>query len=396
MSMHSRVTLPVVLALFLTGLTTPSGAGVPSSSWCTDDASPPCVDSATLNGSTAYGNTDWTISVTGGPDDFLWNVFNETVGSYDLGSAALTDRWVITFDTGTSLPRVSFMYGMNSVTTRSSIAGPTYQITVDANPVRLTDNDECDPGTWPWTCPETATDEFAGYLGGQITDYGTWDDVAQRESMWGMNYATNIGLTSMPPEIVNDPVTGVEQLLLRLANHHYWPGGVDVFEGFVDLRIPNKFLRETYGIDNPATMTSSGLVVTGDGSAATATVSQESSGDAMLVDIDGMRFSARAVRIKRGVITPTRPKNILAIRTRARRGKVKFGPATARGSRITGYKARCVPRKGSDVESASGSGSPLVVTGLRRGVAYDCRVRALSKAGAGKWSVSVKMPAKPA
>jgi hypothetical protein len=36
--------------------------------------------------------------------------------------------------------------------------------------------------------------------------------------------------------------------------------------------------------------------------------------------------------------------------------------------------------------------SPIVVTGLRQDRAYSCKVRALSKAGPGLWSTSVRMP----
>ena len=56
-------------------------------------------------------------------------------------------------------------------------------------------------------------------------------------------------------------------------------------------------------------------------------------------------------------------------------------PASNGGAAITGYTAGCTA--GSTTRTASGSASPLVVTGLTNGTAYTCSVAATNSAGTG-------------
>jgi hypothetical protein len=111
----------------------------------------------------------------------------------------------------------------------------------------------------------------------------------------------------------------------------------------------------------------------------------------MLVDATDMTFSSRKLIIRRGVITPTRPLDVHARRLGPNSGRIRFDPATPRGSRITGYRARCVHN--ALVVTATATASPVTVTGLHHGAGYDCTVRALSKAGPGTASALGHMPA---
>ncbi len=367
-----------------------------SSSWCADGASPPCIESATLNGGTiTSADPTWSLHTvvlpTPGSSQFIWTV--EKDGSAELGSGSLSDDWVVEFDVGSEIPRVVFTHGDDVTVTRTPDGGGLYHVTVAATPIVIVG--ECDQTSWPWTCPATATQEWDGYLDGQITDYEVWSDPAQRDSFYGMNYSSNVAATSLPPEIVPDPATGEERILVRLANPHFLMDGTTMFQGFAHQRIPNAFLRTVYGIDSPGTLTTSGLAptVTGAGSG-TVAVTEDPGGGAMLVDATGLTFSARKLLINRGVITPTKPLNVRARRVRPGAGRVRFDPATPRGSKITGYRARCV--HDASVVVVTGSGSPITVNGLQHGVGYDCHVRALSKAGPGTPSALAHMPAHPA
>jgi Fibronectin type III domain len=387
-----RVGLVLVVLASSLGLGARNEAGAVSS-WCSDGASAPCIESATRNGSTVTSSDPtwslYTVPITpSASTEFLWGVSKN--GDFQLGSAALTDDWVVTMDVGAEVPRVVFTHGTDVTVTRTADGDGTYHVTVAATPIVIVG--ECNQSVWPWTCPETATQEWDGYLDGQITDYGAWSDVDQRNSMYGMDYSTNVAATSLPPEIVNDPTTGAERLLVRLANPHFLEDGTTVFTGFAHQRIPNAFLHEVYAIDSPSTLTTSGLapIVTGAG-ASTVTVTEDSGGGAMLVDATGLTFSARKLVVNRGIITPTRPRNVHARRLGPHSGRLRFDPATPRGSRITGYAARCVHN--ASVVTATGSGSPLTVSGLHQGVGYDCRVRAISKAGPGTLSALDYMPA---
>jgi Fibronectin type III domain len=370
------------LLLALTALTTTALVAPPPASATSCTA--PCIESFTVNGATPDPAYDVTVQPAGadGEHQLLWNVTKS--GDFELGAAARNDVFSFTIDTGTVVPRVAFTHGGDVAVTRTVDVehDGTYHVTITASPILLTG--ECNQSAWPWTCPSTATQQWDGYLDGEITDYGSWDDVAQRSAMWGMNFATNIAATSVPPEIASDPTTGVDQLLVRLANPHYESNGTTVFHGFVQLRIPNSFLREAYGIDDPTTLTSAGLDPELTGTGGTVTVTQESGDAALLVDATGLTFSARTLRLHQGVIKPGKPTHLKAKRKAAHRAKLRFHASTARGSKVTGYKARCVAPSGK--VKAKGHASPVKVTGLQAGVSYVCQVRAKSKAGKSHWS----------
>ncbi len=330
---------------------------------------------------------DTSPVATGGSTEFLWSVEDRATGA-DLGSSALAQDWAIEWDTGLVPPRVSFVRGGEADVVRTETAG-THSIEITSSPAYAANNADCDQSSSPWECPDFPGAEFAAYLAGQVTDYGSWDDVPQREAFYGMDFATNVALTSIPPEIVGDPATGASQLRVPLASHHFLGNGTTVFEGRAEVRIPNEFLKTVYGIDDPASLTSAGLATSGAGGG-TVIVSQEPGREAMLVEISGVTFSQRNVKIKRGKITPSAPRELEASRASPKRAKLAFEASLPRGSQVRGYEARCKPRGRASTEVATAGRSPLVVSGLRGGTAYDCSVRADSKAGLGR-AASVRL-----
>ncbi|HKP90671.1 MAG TPA: fibronectin type III domain-containing protein [Thermoleophilaceae bacterium] len=364
--------------------------------WCGTHA-PPCIESATRDGAAiGPGDPTFDVGVTGftgdGSHSALWDVTRPGADDpFELGAAERSVRWTVTIDMGATIPRVVFQYGGDLAVTRATGPGGAHRITIASNPVTLENNDECNVSTFPWTCPFRASSERKGTLQGQVTDYDAWDDVPQRESFLGMNYSTNIAVTSLPPEIEADPATGAQRLLLRLANQHERPSG-EVFRGFVHLRIPNRFLRLVYGVDDPSALTTSGLTTSG-GGGGTASVTQEAGDDAMLVDVTGITFSQRLLRIRRGKIVPTKPTRLRAERTGRHGARIFFKRSRSRGSKVTSYAVKCR----GDNASAEGSATkpPVRLTQLEEGVSYRCRVRPRSKAGQGPSSKRVTVPAKP-
>ena len=364
--------------------------------WCGTHA-PPCIESATRDGA-AIGpaNPTFDVAVTGftsdGSHTALWDV--ERVGAadpFELGAAERSVRWTVTIDFGTNVPRVASQYADDVTVTRDPRPGGRHAITISGHPVIFENNDECNVSTYPWTCPKRASSERKGTLQGQVTDYGAWDDVPQREAFLGMNYSTNIAVTSVPPEIEGDPATGAQRLLLRLANQHERPSG-EVFQGFVHLRIPNKFLKRVYEIDDPSALTTSGLTTSG-GGGGTVSIAQEGGDDAMLVDVTGITFSQRLIRIKRGNIVPTKPTKLRAERTGRHGARIFFKRSRSRGSKVTSYSANCRAKLAS--ASASATKPPIRLTELEPGVAYKCWVQPHSKAGEGPASKTVTVPSKP-
>jgi hypothetical protein len=400
----------ITLAVGLAGAAAfvPAAQAADDQDWCSVKVGTPCIISAAVNGTPVAKDDDtWDIYAfyggpSGGSKSFEWWV--ERIASpgsrRNLGAAATDDHWVITIDTGHIVPRVATMTGDAMVIDRQPQGDGTYHVTVEGTPIPITagaqdgTNDDCDQSAWPWTCKETAVRDVDAVFGGWITDYGSWDDVDQRESFYGMNYATNIEATDIPPQVFGDPSAGTAQLVIGLANPHFQHDG-DVFHGFLHMRIPNAFLKAVYDVDDPASMSGTSLTTSYSGAApgsGTTTVSQEASGNAMLVDASGLTFSSKRLHIKPGVVTPTRATNLKAHRVTSHRGRIAFTRAKARGSHIRGYQARCVSLNKNSVVKDSGPSTPLVVHGLRAHTAYDCRVRAKSKAGFGKWSKPDRMP----
>ncbi len=201
--------------------------------------------------------------------------------------------------------------------------------------------------------------------------------------------------TSIPAEIFPDAVTGEQRLAIRMANSHFLTDGITPVKGFMHHRIPNQFLRVTYGIDNPATLTPRGLdpVLRGSG---TGSVTVTDVGPALVVDATAISFSTRVLRVDRGVITPRRPKNVTAARHRVHRAKVSFDAGTPRGSRVVKHRVRCrAIGDNHEVKKVTERSDRIVVPGLHANQAYWCRVRAISKAGPGKWSSRVRVAASP-
>jgi fibronectin type III domain protein len=367
------------------------GSASATSSWCSDGAPAPCVESATVNGSAvASGDPTWDVTASlntaGGSNDVDWQVLSKSTG-FTLGSGSLTDVWVITLDMGTTIPRVAWSHGTAFSVVRTDDGDGTYHATITATPV-VTVGD-CDQSSWPWTCPSTASTEWDGYLDGAVTDYNAWTDVTQRQSMYGMDYAFNIAATSIPPELISDPTTGYDQILIRLANPHFEMDGSTVFQGSFHLVIPKSFLQVVYGIDDPATLTGTGILPSLSGTGGgTVTVSLDPSNN-VVVDGSNITFSSRTLKLRRGVITPTKPTKVFAHRVSPLKGKLTFAPAKPHGSRITGYRAVCV--NGSTTKVGTAKASPVYVTNLAPGKAYTCRVRAKSKAGFGAWSAKVHL-----
>ena len=376
---------------------TPAASLVPVP-WCSDAPGTfPCISAATRNGVSVHSDPTWsvqigTFTVSGDPSQYL-HIAAEKNGSYTLGAGALSDTWSIQLAMGTSfVPRVATGHARDVTVTRSIAISGQYSITITGTPVTVTNG--CSQSSWPWSCPTVATSQWIGYFDAQVTDYAVWPDAVTRDAMYGMDYFTNLDATSVPPEIVTDPATGDDQLLIRMANSHYLMDGTTVVHGHSELRIPNSFLQVGYGVPDPASMTGTSLIATVSGPTAgsgSVTVAQEASNTAMLVTMDGVTFSPRKFTVRRGTITPTRPSNVHTKRLAPHRGRVSFTGSKPRGAKITGYQARCVINHGTQVRWANGSQSPILVLGLTHGRGYYCTVHAMSRAGRSAFSNRIWM-----
>jgi hypothetical protein len=339
----------------------------------------------------AEGDPTWDVSIAGGTSSdgqftAIWDVdAKATHGSYvDMGAAETAHQWSVTVNFGTHVPRVTDSYGDQLTITRSANGDGTYDVTTTGYPVTQGVNDECDVSTAVWSCPVTAGQNVTNFQT-EIGDFQQWSDSSQWNDFYGMDSWTNVEETAIPPSITGDPL----QVSIQLANSHFLNGSTTPFRGFYHIVLPNKFLKDM-GIDDPSTLDPAGVstsVGTGSGS-----VSVSPGPSSTQVDATGLTFSPRVLRVKRGVITPTRPSHLTAHRVSAHRGKLSFHRARPRGSKLRFYQARCAASHHA-TRFAKGRHTRLVVKGLAAHKAYRCQVRAKAKAGYGHWSKKRKLRA---
>lgn len=301
-------------------------------------------------------------------------------GSTDLVGEA-GHSFTVEMNTGDIKPRIVNTWGIDGHAERSLIGGDWHvTVTLTATDMLLS----CSGSGCPVTAP---ADSQRVEIGVHIDD-ASWyaDGGGDPEDLNGIEMYSNINLLWYPPTITVDPA-GVVTMDIAMQNSHYYPDGSTVFLGHATIRLPNRVLRDLYGIPDPATMTPGSIVST----TTSGTVTSAPTSDGWQIVLDGMTFSKQHLRLRTGTIVPTRPAGLSARRVTATRAKL-FATSSPRGARVKGFSARCVG--GRDVVTARSSGSPVVVTGLRAGRAYDCKVRALSKAGPSKAS-AVTIPKRP-
>lgn len=371
---------------------------------CTTGGPRPCVVSFTQNGLDPEPGFGYDAVLTSAGQV---NVSVSKDGGADLGFGALGDTFSVTLDMGSLRPSILDGHARDATVTRTHLPSG-YRLTVAASPVTL--SGQCDQSTSTWVCPEadvtTSTDfnniQWDGYLDFWVDDASYISDPAIRSSLYGLDYFTNIAAGSLPPRIEDDPATGAQYLKLELANRRFLEDGTTLVRGHAELRIPNAFLKQAYGVPDPASMNGSSLTVSGPEAGALVSVTQESGDDAMRVLVDRLSFpdvhaadgvyrgaqarpgSRKVLKVRRGVITPRKVTLTSAQRLGPRKARLVSTRAKARGAKVRGYQARCT--SGRTTVKVTSKVRTLTVTGLEGGRSYRCQVRPLSKAGPGRWS----------
>jgi Fibronectin type III domain len=389
------LTLAATMGLMVPALTLPISVNtrvlaLDTTTWCTTPFSAPCIVSVSRDGVDVPDNSpDWDVSVYGSKNsdgEYLaqWDIEAlPASGSYvDMGTAETAHTWSVTINMGTHDPRVTDSYADDATIVRSTDVNSRNLVTITGTPVTMGVNDECDTSVAPASCPAQAGQDVT-YFGGDIGDFGQWSDAAQLNDFDGMDSWTNIEETSVPPLISGDPATVVEQL----SNSHKLADG-SVAHGDYHIVLPDAFL-EDMGVDDPTTIGTDGIAATIGSGTATITPGATS----VQVDVTGITFSPRTLKLARGTVTPTRPSGVTAKRVSTFRAKVTFTRSKVRGSAIRGYQGRCQAAHHPS-KLVTGSKSPLTIVKLHPRTAYTCQVRATSRAGKGKWSATAKLSAK--
>lgn len=392
--MRSRVTRLLALLSLLVGplvvasSTQPTQAGLTAPQdylqrRCTVYA-PPCLEWVTRNGATVGpSDADFEVQSTGRFPVSGFPYFGFMVVE-KAGTLLTTDTWVFNFDTGTLDPNNTSAFAGVPDVDRIPDGDGTFHVRYTAKPIVYTWGCDTASPVWPWPCTSVPASEEVK-LSAEVQD--RTDEFALFHSAQSPQGVNGIFLETA--------LDGSRYLSSEMVNSHYRADGTTVFQGEVRFRMPYGMLRDSFGVPDPSTMDSTSLSGTVNGGTTIGSfhVWHDPDGGGMFVDITGLTFSKKVIRVKRGVITPRRPTNLDATRIDAHTGKVAFTKSKARGALPTGYKIRCVSGGGHVVTNTKTSPfSPIRIGGLRRGVGYDCKVRATSKAGPGTWSLVVRMP----
>jgi hypothetical protein len=406
--MRRRLTVAAAAVLLVAGLAAvPSSAAMPpadpatsraggvvASPWCSSGRPAPCLESLWRDGiEITSGDPTYSFSFIDDwdpPAGGFWWEFTKN-GGVDMGSAELGHEFRARINNGGVEPRTTFGFAEGVDVTFLPDTGTGHRVDLVVEPVSMIFS--CVSVSGVTTCPHTGAPEntIQAMAYGTVDNGAWWGEPAIRDQVKGLELFTNVHVVSMPPDFVVAP-DGTTAMTVLLQNSHEYAGGA-LFEGYADYRVPHRLLREAFGIPDPGTMTGSSLVTTVSGTTAAAAFAQD--GSAVTVDIGPITFSKRKVRVATGTITPTKPTDVRTKRVAPTVARVTFDAAKPRGAKVKGYTAQCQRPGGADRETGSSGETRVKVFGLQVGRAYECRVRARSSVGPGKWSRWFDVPRRP-
>jgi hypothetical protein len=389
---HRRWTAAFAAVALVTGFLSLAGPVAQASGFaplCSDPSATGvvCLVSATRDGvdesSRVYVATDTSLGWWLGTY-YVGNIS----GGNDLGVSELGHTWTITINTRANVPRVSSVYGTPG-TVQRSVSGPDHIIAITTTPVKFANNNYCNQTTA--VCPVQSPQDWT-LLQGEVDDprWAPYSTVSP--SAWdGANTWTNIEETFFPPILGPGGSLSVE-----VSNSHLWQDGTLV-HGFLVQELPYTLLKAVMGVDDPASLSGSGVVTTiSAGGSGTFTVTLNDAVGILTVAASNITFSKRVVTIKHGVIVPRAGVVSRAYRTATHTTvDVRVLRGVSRGSRVLGYQVRCLRYVGIHLTtvrygtSTSPSRLLIAVGRVPTGGRVVCEVRARSKAGYGPWSKPV-------
>jgi hypothetical protein len=390
-------TAAAVLAAALGVVAVPAPAQASSlAPWC-GVAAPTvvCILSASRNGVPVL-STDptYVVSAVEIPEDtpwsINWGVEDRGATTNDLGAGELSAVWTVTLDVRARIPRFGFAHSTPDSIVRSVAPSGDHLISFTGSPVTITQGCTGVP-----VCPSTAVSQSIAYIDGWVYDANWYLAEGVPQAAWNnANMWTNVDWTDFPPTITS---TGAFQL--DVANSHFLTDGATPVTGFVVQDLPYALVKQVMHVDDPASLVGGGVLATLSGTGGgTISITADDATGVVHVAAVGLTFSKRTITIRRGVIVPRAGVVKAAYRTTVKtRVRVGVAAGVSRGSRVTGYQARCYALRGTTLRyvrtATLGVGHGLTLTVLNVGTSGTryCQVRVSSKAGWGPWSKAVKV-----
>lgn len=382
MRIWSRTTvIGAIMAIGLSGgVLAPSAQAAGDGPWCDAPHAAPCITSVSVGGTT-YTDTppDFYVNL-----EFLGDDYFLYLTGLDEPDASRT--FTVRVDMGDYVPRYIQARAAKGLDVVRHIAGDgTHDVTFVGSPTLVADGDECNPSCDSTSVAKQEDETFNAFINDMATSGGSAEEI---KTWYGTDNFSNV--FSVTPAQVDLDASNNPYVHTELQNPHYHPDGTTVFKGYAHLTIPPAALNYWFHVDDPSSLTSSSMI--GTSGSGTVDVSVASDGS-LVVDVNNMTFTKRAVRVKAGTVVPRRPTSVASHRLASTRGAVTYHKATPRGSKVRSYVARCIATDGSQTKTGTGGAADrrIVVRHLHSGVVYQCQVRARSRAGAGPWSTKDRM-----
>ncbi len=410
-----------------------SAATVQQLQWCSQQVAAPCILELTntpgAGPTLTYTEADSTTYFV----DASMTTYGESAGQRLLRASIKgplnggtyepigigSGRWSVKIRVGDFMAGSVRSASRDTGVVRDTSSPATRTVTLSGRPVVFTSGCTYNIFTFQWTCANLppASPNGSEY---PLLDFDVSDNLdpsysaAERAGYDGFLFSTNAGNYTFPPDFATNKATGTLRITVHLGMFRTYRDATTPITYLGKSWIPWAMLRNRLGMDDPASLPESSISADVQGSTGgTYALAQNPGATRVELAWDGVRRSdatdarggsfARAgtngtgaLVVRMTKVRPLAPGSIDARRLKPRRGKVVWGEAASRGFRVRGYDVTCVGvNRPKDVRKAAvgALARAKVFTGLVRGRAYDCRVRARSAIGPGPWATD-RMPAR--
>ncbi|HET8892833.1 MAG TPA: fibronectin type III domain-containing protein [Gaiellaceae bacterium] len=346
--------------------------------------SPPCWTTFTINGSASLPS-GVTLSLNSGSGQI--QVSLQKSNQTELSPAvAVSDTIHMVLNLGAFDPVVFGTTGLISAFSET-INGSSNTITIDLKPTASSWNSA---GCSVISCgsdvnPVTATNDFTSVVLGFVSDLSTSGaSQATKDAMRGTWFSTNAQSMTLPSF---NSSTG--KVSFTVAAPHFKTNGSTLNSGFFEFFAPDALVT-SMGVADPTTVSNGTFTVSSSNNTSTTfSVAHQASPAGVLIQagtnppsLPMFSYSSPTFTVSKSTTVPGAPTDVSANASDGQATVSFSAPASNGGAAISSYTVTASPGGAT----ASGSSSPITVSGLSNGASYTFTVAATNSVGTGSAS----------